>query len=239
MPSAISQPANLGTGSASRTDATSSRCQSSNDEIPARAVPVLHREEALTELREPLRLRPMWTPRQRLLAYPGLRATRYRQQKLTFAGTVGEPQPWPYTPAMTEIDELNAELEPYGYELRTFALHDSNFQVVRLDGYGGHAATMKDVEEVRAFVRRLADSDDCWCIHLDLGNVDVDRYTGEVTPRDGGPLFNIHDLHPDEWSGASDEAPRELGKATLATAYQICIKSRSRPPYGGLWFKRA
>jgi hypothetical protein len=151
---------------------------------------------------------------------------------------VGKSQPCSYTPAMTEIDELNADLEQYGYELRTLALHDSDFQVVRLDGYGGDVATMKDADQVRAFVKRLAESDNLWCIHLDLGNVDVDRSTGEVTPRDGGPLFNIHDLHPDQWSGASDEAPGGLGKATLATAHEICIRSSSRPPYGGLWFKR-
>ena len=140
---------------------------------------------------------------------------------------------------MSIEDELNEELGSYGYKLDTFALEDSNYQVSRLDGYGGYAATFKDVQGLRTFLERLAESDNLWCIHLDLGNVDVDRSTGEVTPRDGGPLFNLQDLHPDEWSGASDDAPRSIGSASLMTAHQVCIRSNSRPPYGGLWFKRA
>ncbi|MFZ1178361.1 MAG: hypothetical protein WAO15_19270 [Mycobacterium sp.] len=139
---------------------------------------------------------------------------------------------------MSTQDELNEELGNYGYKLETSALHDSNYHVRRVDGYGSHVATFKDAAEVRTFLKQLAESDNPWCIHLDLGNVDVDRKTGEVTPRDGGPLFNLHDLHPEEWSGASDEAPRGLGQATLSTAHQVCIRSSSRPPYGGLWFKR-
>jgi hypothetical protein len=139
---------------------------------------------------------------------------------------------------MSTESELNDELAGYGYKLETFALNDSNYQVVRLDGYGGHIAAFKDAEDVRTFLDQLATSDNLWCIHLDRGNVDVDRKTGEVTPRDGGPLFNLQDLHPDEWSGASDDAPWGVGSATLLTAHQVCISSNSRPPYGGLWFKR-
>jgi hypothetical protein len=139
---------------------------------------------------------------------------------------------------MSIEDELNEELGGYGYKLDTSALKDGTYQVRRLDGYAGYAATFKDVEDLRTFLRQLAESDNLWCINLDLGNVDVDRSTGEVTPRDGGPLFNLHDLDPDEWSGASGDAPRELGRATLSTAHQVCIRSNSRPPYGGLWFKR-
>jgi hypothetical protein len=139
---------------------------------------------------------------------------------------------------MSIKDELNEELGSYGYKLDTLALEDSNYQVSRLDGCGGYAATFTDVQDLRAFLKHLAESDNLWCINLDLGKVDVDRSTGEVTPRDGGPLFNLHDLHPDEWSGASDDAPRGIGLAALMTAHQVCIKSSSRPPYGGLWFKR-
>src|ERR1700761_704385 len=112
---------------------------------------------------------------------------------------------------MSTEDELNEELGSYGYKLDTFALEDSNYQVSRLDGYGGHVGTVKNGEELRTFLQSLAESDSLWCINLDLGNVDVDRSPGEVTPRDGGPLFNLHDLHPDEWSGASDDAPQTIG----------------------------
>ncbi|BBZ43486.1 hypothetical protein [Mycobacterium parmense] len=139
---------------------------------------------------------------------------------------------------MSTEHELNEELGRYGYKLDTSARQDGTYRVTRLDGYAGYAVTFDDVHGVRTFVQRLAESDNLWCIHLDHGNVDVDRATGEVTPRDGGPLFNLHDLHPDEWSGASEEAPRALSSAALMTAHQICIKSKSRPPYGGLWFKR-
>jgi hypothetical protein len=139
---------------------------------------------------------------------------------------------------MSTEDELNEELGSYGYKLETFVLHDSNYQVRRLDGHGGPVKTFNNAEDVRRFLDYLAESDNLWCIHLDHGNVDVDRKTGEVTPRDGGPLFNLHDLHPDEWSGASDEDPRGIGSAALLTAHQVCIRSASRPPYGGLWFKR-
>jgi hypothetical protein len=139
---------------------------------------------------------------------------------------------------MSTEDKLNEALGSYGYKLDTFALEDSNYQVGRLDGCGGYVATFKDVEGLKAFLMQLADSDNHWCISLDHGNVDVDRTTGEVTPRDGGPLFNLHDLHPDEWSGASDDTPWGVGSATLMTADQVCIRSSSRPPYGGWWFKR-
>src|ERR1700739_1376049 len=104
---------------------------------------------------------------------------------------------------MSTEDELNEELGSYGYNLDTLSLEDSNYPVGRLDGSGGHAATFKDVQDLQTFLKRLAESDNLWCINLDLGNVDVDRSTGEVTPRDGGPLFKLHDLHPDEGSGAS------------------------------------
>ena len=87
---------------------------------------------------------------------------------------------------MSTEDELNEELRSYGYKLDTFALKDSNYQVSRLDGYGGYVATFEDAQDLRTFVKRLAESDNLWCIHLDFGNVDVDRSTGEVTPRDGG-----------------------------------------------------
>jgi hypothetical protein len=140
---------------------------------------------------------------------------------------------------MTIDDELHEELGRYGYTLDTSALKDGTYQVTRLDDYAGYTATFDDVEDVRTFLKRLAETDDLWCIHLDHGNVDVNRSTGEVTPRDGGPLFNLHDLHPEEWSGASDEAPRAISSAALMTAHQVCIRSNSRPPYGGLWFKRA
>lgn len=140
---------------------------------------------------------------------------------------------------MSTEDELNEELGSYGYKLDTFALEDgNNYQVGRLDGYSGYAAKFKDLEEVKSFLKQLAESDNPWCINLDLGDIDVDRSTGEVTPHDGGPLFNLHDLHPDEWSGASDDTAGALGRATLSTANQVCIRSSSRPPYGGLWFKR-
>ena len=139
---------------------------------------------------------------------------------------------------MSTDDELNEELGRYGYKLDTSARQGGTYQVTRLDNFAGYTATFDDVQDVRTFLQRLAESDNLWCIHLDHGNVDVDRSTGEVTPRDGGPLFNLHDLHPDEWSGASDEAPRAISPAALMTAHQICIQSNSRPPYGGLWFKR-
>jgi hypothetical protein len=126
---------------------------------------------------------------------------------------------------MSTEDELNEELGSYGYKLDTSALKDGNYQVSRLDGYGGYAATFKDVQDLRTFLKHLAESDNLWCIHLDLGNVDVDRSTGEVTPRDGRPLFNLQDLHPDEWSGASDDVPQAVGSATLMTP----IKSVSGP----------
>ncbi|BBZ70187.1 MULTISPECIES: hypothetical protein [Mycobacterium] len=140
---------------------------------------------------------------------------------------------------MSIDDELNEELGRFGYELETPTLQGGAYQVTRLDGYAGYTATFGDVQELRTFLQRLAESDNLWCIHLDHGNVDVNRSTGEVTPRDGGPLFNLHDLHPHEWSGASDEASGAISQAALMTAHQICIKSNSRPPYGGLWFKRA
>lgn len=139
---------------------------------------------------------------------------------------------------MSTNDELNEELGRYGYKLDASGPQGGGYQITRLDNFAGYTATFDDVQGVRTFLRRLAESDNLWCIHLDHGNVDVDRSTGEVTPRDGGPLFNLHDLHPDEWSGASDEAPRAISPAALMTAHQICIKSNSRPPYGGLWFKR-
>jgi hypothetical protein len=134
-------------------------------------------------------------------------------------------------------DELNEELGNYGYTLETSVLNDSRYQVRRLDGCGGHAATFEDAKDLKGFVRQLAASDNPWCISLDHGNVDVDRSTGDVTPHDGGPPFNLHDIHPDEWTGADDDAPRGF-LAILPTASQVCIRSDSRPPYGGLWFKR-
>ncbi len=74
---------------------------------------------------------------------------------------------------MSTDDELNEELGCYGYKLDTFALKDSNYQVSRVDGYGGYTATFKDVQDLRTFLNHLAESDNPWCIHLDLGNVDV------------------------------------------------------------------
>ncbi|GAA4289804.1 hypothetical protein [Mycobacterium paraffinicum] len=126
---------------------------------------------------------------------------------------------------MSIDDELNTELGRYGYKLDTSALQSGAYQVTRLDEYAGYSATFNDVEGVQTFLQRLAESDNLWCIHLDHGNVDVNRSTGEVTPRDGGPLFNLNDLHPDEWSGASDEAPRAISAAALMTG----IKSVSSP----------
>jgi hypothetical protein len=138
---------------------------------------------------------------------------------------------------MSTEDELNGELGSYGYKLDTSALKDGNYQVGRLDGYSGYTAKFNDAEEVKSFLRELAESDKPWCINLDLGDVDVDRSTGEVTPHDGGPLFNLHDLNPDEWSGSSSDVAGRLGRATLSTAHQVSIRSSCRPPYGGLWFK--
>ena len=96
---------------------------------------------------------------------------------------------------MTTQAALNQELGSYGYH-ETFAWHDSNYQVRRLDGYGGHVATFKDVSDVQTFLGELAASDNPWCIDLDHGNVDVDRATGHVTPRDGGPSFDLHNRIP-------------------------------------------
>jgi len=80
---------------------------------------------------------------------------------------------------MSTEDELNEELGSYGYKLETFVLHDSNYQVRRLDGHGGPVKAFNDAEDVRRFLDHLAESDNLWCIHLDHGNVDVDRKTGE------------------------------------------------------------
>jgi hypothetical protein len=44
---------------------------------------------------------------------------------------------------MSTDDELNEELGSYGYKLDTFALKDGNYQVNRLDGYGGYTATFQ------------------------------------------------------------------------------------------------
>jgi hypothetical protein len=60
---------------------------------------------------------------------------------------------------MSTDDELNEELGSYGYKLDTFALKDGNYQVSRLDGYGGYTATFKDVQDLRTFLKHLAESD--------------------------------------------------------------------------------
>jgi hypothetical protein len=65
---------------------------------------------------------------------------------------------------MSTDDELNEELGSYGYKLDTFALkdgnyQDGNYQVSRLDGYGGYTATFKDVQDLRTFLKHLAESD--------------------------------------------------------------------------------
>jgi len=83
---------------------------------------------------------------------------------------------------VTEIEDLNVELDADGYELETLARHDSNFQAVRRGGYGGHVAT----DGVRQFLYRPATEDGRWHLSLDHGEVDVDRETGSVTPRSGG-----------------------------------------------------
>ena len=81
---------------------------------------------------------------------------------------------------MTEIEDLNVELDADGYELETLARHDSNFQAVRRGGYGGHVAT----DGVRQFLYRPATEDGRWHLSLDHGGVDADRETGSVTGRD-------------------------------------------------------
>ncbi|BCP10438.1 hypothetical protein MINTM020_25360 [Mycobacterium paraintracellulare] len=142
---------------------------------------------------------------------------------------------------MTEIDELNAALEPYGYALRTFALHDSNFQVVRLDGYQGHEAQFQDSDGVRRFLDRLATEDGDWWLDLDQGSVQVDRTTGEVTPQDGGKPFNLADVrkhHTPGATGRSGNTPPQVGSGDLRSARSISIRSVKRPDYAGLWFKR-
>lgn len=141
------------------------------------------------------------------------------------------------TADQTTAGQLDVELRGFGYTLDT-STRDGHYDVVRLDGHGGRIAGFAEVAGVRAFLDRLATSDCLWCIHLDHGHVDVDRRTGEVTPWDEGPFFNLHDLHPEEWSDAANDTPRALGLARVSTAHQVCVKSSSRPPYGGLWFKR-
>lgn len=80
---------------------------------------------------------------------------------------------------MSIDDELNEELGRFGYELETPTLQGGAYQVTRLDGYAGYTATFGDVQELRTFLQRLAESDNLWCIHLDHGNVDVNRSTGK------------------------------------------------------------
>jgi hypothetical protein len=85
---------------------------------------------------------------------------------------------------VTEIEDLSAELGADGYELETLALHNSNFQVVRRDGYGGRVATSHDADGVRQFLYRPTTEDGRWHLSLDHGGVDADRETGSVTGRD-------------------------------------------------------
>ncbi len=139
---------------------------------------------------------------------------------------------------MTEIDDLNSQLAPLGYQAEEID-HPSRppIRVTRLGGRGP-VYEFQTVEETAEAFDRLAKNSQRWCLDLEHGNVDVDRATGEVTPRDGGQSFNLSDLEIIERTGASKDAQPEVRPMDVRRLTQICIHSSERPAYGGWWHLR-
>jgi hypothetical protein len=138
---------------------------------------------------------------------------------------------------MTEIDDLNSQLAPLGYAAEGIGDHPTRQPVqVRPIGRREPRFEFQTVDEASEAFDRLASTSQRWCLDLEHGNVDVDRVTGVVTPRDGGEPFKLSDLHITNRTGASNDAPAGVQPMEDRRLTHLCINNSQRPDYGGWWY---
>jgi hypothetical protein len=127
---------------------------------------------------------------------------------------------------MGEVDRFNERTKPLGYETAMFGSH---YFLSRLDN-GNRTRVFVNHEHLEMFVRALEEIP-AWRLDLNNGDVDVDRKTGIVTPRDGSTPFSVRNA--DGWSGARQTMTGDLA---LDSDF-LHIYRQERPPYGGAWHK--
>ncbi|ANR90492.1 hypothetical protein P863_04305 [Mycobacterium avium subsp. silvaticum ATCC 49884] len=88
----------------------------------------------------------------------------------------------------------------------------------------------RELEHLEQFIEALEETPS-WRLDLEHGDVDVDRATGVVTPRDGSASFSVRDAQG--WSGSR----KRLSDDIMLNAHFLHIYRNDRPPYGGAWHK--
>lgn len=123
-----------------------------------------------------------------------------------------------------DTNSLNERLRPLGYEVVEI---NSQYFISRLDESDWMRVCV-DLASTERLVDHLESAPE-WRLDLHHGNVDVDRETGVVTPRDGSTAFSVRDA--DGWSGN-----RPMNDMVL-NADCLHIYREKKPPYGGAWHK--
>jgi hypothetical protein len=135
-----------------------------------------------------------------------------------------------------DIDDLNARLVHLGYEAEAVDHPTRPPIVVKPLGRREPRFEFQTVADAAEAFDRLAVTSQRWSLDLEDGNVDVDRTTGVVTPRDGGQPFNLADLAITESTGASNDAPPGVPTRDVRRLTHIVVSSQQRPNYGGWWY---
>jgi hypothetical protein len=130
------------------------------------------------------------------------------------------------TMASNDAAIFNQRSRPLGYETRII---NGSYFVYRLDNPDRMRA-FRERQHLEEFIE-LLEQTPSWRLDLDHGDVDVDRNTGIVTPRNGDAPFDVRDAQG--WSGSRSR----LSNDPRLNANYLHIYSQQRPPYGGAWHK--
>jgi hypothetical protein len=135
-----------------------------------------------------------------------------------------------YTLRMTTAEEMhfNARSHPLGYHT---SIIGGQYFMHRLDN-PTRQRVFCERAHYEAFLDALEKSPS-WRLDLEHGDVDVDRATGIVTPRDGRKPFSVHDAQG--WTGVRTRPTDDMARH----AHFLHIYRQDRPPYGGAWHKSA
>ena len=122
--------------------------------------------------------------------------------------------------------ETRQRLEYKGYEIRK----PNGYYLVSRIEWPEKTLRFNTWDDLDQFID-LLDRNTEWLLDLNRGNVDVDRDTGIVTPRDGSEPF--HTNVADGWGGLHSIEDHDT-RSNYADYLQI--KSVERPTYGGAWY---
>ena len=128
--------------------------------------------------------------------------------------------------ATDEAEQFNARSRPLGYET---TIINGYYFIHRLDNPDRMRA-FREREHLEKFIESLEETPS-WRLDLNHGDVDVDRETGIVTPRDGSKPFSVRDAQG--WSGSRSRLSDDM----RLNAHYLHIYRQERPPYGGAWHK--